>query len=194
MKRREMLAAVGGSLAAGSLGGCLGRYEDVAGEVGDTTSDRPTDAVTTEDTRTPPDETTGEATTTDGAQTTEAGQQGALTGKTFELLDVGCGAPRGEASVSFRDGGSSVVVSGTIPGSNDCYIARLADVSYDPATRALDLTVASMAKEGAEMCAQCIVEIEYEATLSFADGGPASVTVTHAAMGESKTVATAESP
>ncbi|UPW02125.1 hypothetical protein M0R88_08520 [Halorussus gelatinilyticus] len=193
MKRREALARLGGVLAVGSLGGCLAQSgggaetpeTETTGE--ETTADRTTgQATTTEAT------TNAETRTTEGGRTTESTGGSAITGKRFELLDSGCGQPTSEASVEFADGGSSVVVTGTIPGSNDCYLAKLVDASYDSETGTLDLTVASMAKKGADMCAQCIVEIEYEATVSFSGDGPKRVTVTHSAMGKSKTVATAE--
>ena len=50
-----------------------------------------------------------------------------------------------------------------------------------------------MQKEGSDVCAQCIVEIEYEATAAFEGDLPESVRVVHEAMGETKTVATAQS-
>ncbi|WP_166035380.1 hypothetical protein [Halorussus pelagicus] len=201
MNRRDMLARFGGVLAIGSFGGCLGQDPNGAGDGGDATSETTTEEMTTSETTTEEmttEETTTEETATDSRQTTDEtrttdDQQGALAGTTFEVVNSGCGQPRSEASVAFGDDGSSVVVTGTISGANGCYTAKLANSSYDAETGALDLTVVSMAKEGTAVCAQCIAEIEYEATVSFADDGPASVSVTHSGMGESKTVATAES-
>jgi len=187
MNRRELLA---------QFGGCLAQSSDDAGADGGATTERPatTDERTTTAAPTTDDETTSAGTrTTEGGRTTEETRGDAIADERFELLGVACGEPTSEASVAFADGGSSVVVTGTVPGSNDCYRARLADASYDAETRTLDVTVASMAKEGAQACAQCIVEIEYEATVSVSGDGPERVTVTHSAMGESKIVATADS-
>lgn len=188
MNRRELLAQSGGLLAVGSFGGCLAQSGGDAGAVGGATTDETTERPTTTD-----DEITSAATrTTEGGRTTEETRGDGITDERFELLGVECGQPTSEASVALGDGGS-VVVTGTVPGSNDCYLARLTDASYDAETRTLDVTVSSMAKEGAQACAQCIVEIDYEATVSVSGDGPERVTVTHSAMGESKTVATADS-
>ncbi|MFC4448726.1 hypothetical protein [Halorussus aquaticus] len=179
MDRREMLTRFGGVLGAVSLGGCLGQYEDLAGSEGDST--------TTEST------TTAGETTTEGepADRTTDGQQSSLTDSSFEPATAECGKPAGDASVQFSPG--SVTVTGTISGSNTCYTAKLADASYDPESGTLDVTVASVQKGGADACAQCIVEIEYEATFSFDGAVPASVSVVHEAMGDTTTVTTAES-
>ena len=172
MNRRKLLASLGAGLGTASLGGCLGRYSDAAGDVGE--------AGTTTD---------GRATTTGDQSSTTAEGGPTLADTSFEILKAGCGQPTNDASVAFRDG--SVVVTGTVPGSNACYTAKLADASYDPDSRSLDLTVASTQKRGTDACAQCIVEIEYEATATFEGDLPETVRVTHEAMGESKTVATA---
>ncbi|NEU58836.1 hypothetical protein [Halorussus sp. MSC15.2] len=176
MDRREMLTRFGGVLGAVSLGGCLGQYEDLAGSDGDST--------------------TSESTTAAGETTTEGepdGQQSSLTDSSFDPATAECGKPAGDASVQFSQENGSVTVTGTISGSNTCYTAKLADASYDPESGTLDVTVASVQKGGADACAQCIVEIEYEATFSFDGAVPASVSVVHEAMGDTTTVTTAES-
>ena len=115
-----------------------------------------------------------------------------LVDESFKITNAGCGQQTSEATVAFENG--SVVVTGTIPGSNACYVAKLADASFDPEESALDVTVASVDDSGEnEVCADCITEIGYEATFEFDGGLPATVTVVHEAMGESKTVATAQS-
>jgi hypothetical protein len=172
MERRELLTSFGAVLGTASLGGCLSQYEDIAGEAGETTTDE-------------------QDTTTDKQDTTEQGVT--LADTSFEIIDRGCGQPGSEASVSFEEGDDSVGVTGTIPGANACYIAELADASYDTESGTLEVTVVSMQEEGADTCADCITEIDYEATVSFEGGLPASVRVVHEAMGESETVTTAES-
>jgi hypothetical protein len=167
MDRRELLATCGAVLGTGALGGCLSQYEDIAGEAGETT--------------------------TEADETEATDQKPTLADTSFEQLDSGCGQPKNEASVSFEEQDGSIDVTGTIPGSNACYVAELADASYDSETGTLELTVSSVEKEGADACAQCITEIDYEATFAFEGGLPASVRVVHRAMGETETVTTAES-
>ena len=178
MDRRELLAGLGAVLGTASLGGCLGRYRDAIGGAGETTQDGTTQNGTTRD-------------TTDGQSGTTTGRPATLADTSFQPLSAGCGQPTNEASVRFRRQANEVVVTGTIPGSNACYTAKLADASYDPETGTLDLTVAStQQKDGADVCAQCITQIEYEATAAFEGGLPESVRVIHEAMGETRTVAT----
>jgi hypothetical protein len=172
MDRRTLLARFGAVLGTASLGGCLSQYEDIAGDAGETTTDGTETA----------EPTTERATT--------AIQRPKLADSSFELLDGGCGRPTDEASVTFESDGGTVSVEGTISGSNACYVAKLADASYDSETGTFDVTVVSMQKEGAEACAQCIVELDYEATFTFEGGLPAEVRVRHRAMGETETVAT----
>jgi hypothetical protein len=167
MNRRELLTSSGAVLGTAALGGCLSRYEDIAGGTGETTTE-------------------GE-----GAETT--GEQPTLADASFELLDSGCGQQKNEASVGFEEGDGSVGVTGTITVPSACYVAELADASYDAETGTLEVTVASVEKEGADACAQCLTEIDYEATFAFDDGLPASVRVVHRTMGETETVATTES-
>ncbi|WP_137286416.1 hypothetical protein [Halorussus salinisoli] len=194
MKRREMLARFGAVLGTASLGGCLGRYEDVVGGEGESTTAEPTtDGGLSTDGEQPTDEHTTDERTTDTERTTTRVPQSTLVDSSFELTGSGCGESKSEASVRFRDEERTVVVAGTIPGSNACYVAELADASYDPETGTLAVTVASVQKKGADACAQCITEIGYEATLSFEGDLPATVEVVHEAMGESKTVTSAES-
>ncbi|WP_135852366.1 hypothetical protein [Halorussus salinus] len=200
MDRRELLGRFGGLLAVGSFGGCLAQSGDDTGAGGGATTRETTERPTTVTDRTTTTEettdggTTGATTrTTESGPTTDEGRPGAIAATELELLGVECGEPTSEASVAFADGGSSVVVSGTIPGSNGCYLAKLVEASYDSETRTLDVTVSSAAKEGSQVCTQCIVKIDYEATVSVSGDGPERVTVTHSAMGESKTVATADS-
>jgi hypothetical protein len=172
MDRRQLLARFGAVLGTASLGGCLERYRDVAGETGD--------------------ETTEDA---DAEETTTETAEGELSvaDQTFEIVENECGEPKNEASVEFDSAATSVALTGTIAGSDACHIAELADASYDPDTGSFDVTVVSKKEEGADVCAQCIVEIDYEATFDFDGGPPESVTVVHESMGESVTVVEAQS-
>jgi hypothetical protein len=197
MDRRDLLARLGVGLGSVSLGGCLAQSDDAVGGAGETT-----DGTTADDaTETTTDEKTADDTTretTETRETTDATTaEGGATARPelvetqFQLTDAGCGEPEGDASVRLRADASSVAVTGTIPGSNKCYVAQLADASYDSETGAFVVTVASVQKEGADMCAQCITQIDYEATFTFDGDLPGTVKIVHAAMGESATVATA---
>ena len=179
MERREMLARFGAVLGTVTLGGCLGGGNRPGGGGGRTEGT-----------------TTGDGNATDGESTTDetaGGGQTTLTDSALEVTGAECGKPSNDASVEFASGGDSVVVTGTIRESDPCHTAELADASYDPETGTLDVTVASVRPDGTDACAECIAEISYEATFSFDGGPPATVMVVHEAMGESTTVATAES-
>ena len=182
MERREMLARFGAVLGTAALGGCLGGNRPGGGGTGDgdgTTSDG--------------NVTDGESTTTEPTTDETTSGESTLTDSALEVTGAECGKPSNDASVEFVSGDGSVVVTGTIRGSNTCYTAEIADASYDPETGTLDVTVTSVQSDEADACAQCITEISYEATFAFDGGLPATVTVVHDAMGESTTVATAES-
>ncbi|PSP54934.1 hypothetical protein BRC82_08000 [Halobacteriales archaeon QS_1_67_19] len=159
MDRRELLAGAGTLLGTVSLGGCLSRYEDIAGGVGETTAEPPSGA--------------GQPTPTD---------------QSLEVLETGCGGRTNEASVDFA--GGSVTVTGTITGADACHVARLEDAGYE--ADAFTVTVAAVEDEGADVCAQCLTEIDYESRFDFEDGAPGTVRVVHESMGESTAVATAE--
>ncbi|WP_132058046.1 hypothetical protein [Halorussus amylolyticus] len=121
-----------------------------------------------------------------GDQTTD--DSPTLADESFEVTDSECGQGSNEATVSFED--ESVVVTGTITGSDACQTGTLADTSYDPDEGILDVTVATEEREDTEVCAECITDIDYEATFEFAGGLPDEVSVTHDSMGESETVVT----
>lgn len=133
----------------------------------------------------PADETTADPATTEP-------QPPSLTDSDLSVIDSGCGTETNEATVSFDDGTRLVTVTGTITGSDACKTATLADAAYDADADELAVTVATTDKEDAEMCGQCLTEIEYEAEFSFDGGLPASVTVSHQSMGETSTVATTD--
>ncbi|WP_435180880.1 hypothetical protein [Halorussus sp. AFM4] len=173
MERRELLARFGAVLGALAVGGCLGDGNRPGGG-GETTADETTHDGTT----------TGETTSGGGTALTDSG---------LEVTDAGCETPSNDASIEFASDRGSVVVTGTVRAPDPCHIAELADASYDPETGTLDVTVAAVRADGTEACAECVAAVSYEATFAFAGGLPATVTVVHDSMGESTTVATAES-
>ncbi len=170
MRRRDVLATIG----LASLAGCIGS----GGGGSNTTTDSTTDEPTTTD-----DPTTSEpTTTTDG---------GADWSADLEVLAVECGSPEDEsATISFTDEGPSV--SGTIIGSDMCYIARLDRLVYDEMTRELVVVVESVSDADADTaCAECIAAVDYRFTATFTGEGPTSVEVVHKARGREQTVASA---
>lgn len=192
MKRRELLAGFGAALTGVSLGGCLaGSGGDGSGGPEATTGETTAETTTGEGTGTETTDADGGTTTGDG--TTTDGEPSRVTDRSFHVVEAECGKPENSASVEFRDGEAAVSVTGTIPGSSGCHTAELADASYDPGSGTLGVTVASVKREGADVCTQCVTEIDYEAAFAFEGDLPATVAVVHESMGESETVATAES-
>lgn len=181
MQRRQFVAA-GATLGAFALGGCVG--SEAPGADGRTATD---EGATGTDSPAPTDGTAadgGETPTGDGPSVTEA---------SLRPLEGGCGTQRDSASVSFRADRDRVVVDGTIWGSNTCTEPQLAGADYDAA--ADELTVAVMAtvpeSEETPVCGQCIVELDYRATVDFAGGLPGTVRVVHGSGSSEREVATA---
>jgi len=103
--------------------------------------------------------------------------------RSFEVTDSDCGAQTDDASVTFDEDGGTVTVTGTIWGADACYTAVLSDVRLDGGT----LTVVVDSESDAEtdtMCAECITEIGYEATVELDDALPGTVAVLHSHDGE----------
>ncbi|MFC3478209.1 hypothetical protein [Halobacterium litoreum] len=103
----------------------------------------------------------------------------------FELVDAGCGVERESASVSASDG--VVTVAGTTTAPNGCYTAELADAT--DADGELRVVVAAVEREDVQGCAQCITELDYEATATFDGGLPERVVVVHRSRGGEREVA-----
>lgn len=110
-----------------------------------------------------------------------------VTDRSVETVDTGCGSDS-TASVSF--GSASVTVSGSVPSSDPCHRATLAEASYDADADELSVTVGATA-EGDGPCVQCLGVVDYEATVSFADGLPGRVVVSHAGLSGTERVTTA---
>lgn len=95
-----------------------------------------------------------------------------------------CGSGQDDASASFGDG--HVEVTGTISARDRCRGARLASAEYDADADRLSVTVET--EKVADVCAQCISDVQYEASFSFDGGLPGAVAVSHASRGETRTV------
>lgn len=196
MRRRQVLAC-SAALGIGGLAGCLtstgtdGTTDtdettaaDDATTAGETTTTDGTTsddgATTTDDESTATDGTTGGGTTTGDGATPDVGAN--VGDHSFEALDGGCGEGVDEARASFGDG--SVTVTGTISGTDGCRRPRLAGASYD----ADELVVAVETHADGEMCSECLVDLDYEATFRFEGAAPGSVVVRHDSRGETRTV------
>ncbi|MFB6171815.1 MAG: hypothetical protein ABEJ23_04725 [Haloarculaceae archaeon] len=99
-----------------------------------------------------------------------------VTGTTFDAIETTCGSGDDAASVSV---GPHVAVAGTIGGDDACHTAALAGAPYDPGRDRLTVRVRSYAPDASRACAQCLVDIDYEATVRFAGGLPGTVVVEH---------------
>lgn len=201
MKRRAVLTMT----VAIALAGCGGTDGDggTASNTRTETADRTTESAETHGTTQP------SATETDTPWTereTEATPADAPPRPTTASTDARDGTPdqpipdapadsgkrprlAGEADVTLEDGGSRVVVTGTIVGQNGCQTAVL-DSTRRTNSR-LVITVATERKGAtAAACSMALVDIEYRFTVR-ADRPPESVTVVHRGAGGRQTVYTA---
>lgn len=108
----------------------------------------------------------------------------ALADQSLSVAGGECGSGLDEASASFGDG--RVEIAGTISARDRCQGARLADAAYD--ADADRLSVAVETEQTADVCAQCISDVQNEASFSFDGGLPGAVVVSHASRGRERTV------
>lgn len=100
-----------------------------------------------------------------------------VTDREFEVTSSSCGTGEQRADVAFD--ADVVVVTGAIAGANTCYTATLEAASYDEEADELTVAVASEDRSDGSACAQCIVDVEYEARVTFSGGLPGHVVVHH---------------
>jgi hypothetical protein len=102
-----------------------------------------------------------------------------MTDESFTVVQTSSGQERDEASVTVD--GATVTIEGTIWGADGCTTAELADASYDVSADELTVAVATTQRTGTgtDACTQAIVEIDYRATVTFENGLPGTVVVTH---------------
>jgi hypothetical protein len=146
-----------------------------------TDTDAPTDTST--DTGNHVDTVSGTDRDPEPSDTPDAGPDGAIT-----VTGRSGGTETDEASVTFD--GSAVAVTGTIWGNDACYTATLAGTRLQDGT--LTVTVASESDAGTDtMCAEGIIEIDYEVDVAFDGSLPDEVVVEHEHDGTTTTVTTA---
>ncbi|MFB6299590.1 MAG: hypothetical protein ABEH65_04950 [Halobacteriales archaeon] len=98
-------------------------------------------------------------------------------GSTFEILDVtSTGTTDGSASVTFEN--QTIIVTGTILGSNSCYTARLGTVTIENGTLLVRIESYEDADEN-KGCREVIIGINYEVNIEINGDPPSAVTVDH---------------
>lgn len=156
VNRRALLRA-GLPAAVGVVAGCTG---------GGPATDSPTDS---------PTEPSPTATPTDSPRPREP----EVIDTSFTVESNDCGSPANHADAVVD--GRTVTVTGTIDGSDTCHTARLADASVSEDGAALLLAVEAYvpASKATQACGQCIVEVDYRASIVFERARPGLVVVTH---------------
>jgi hypothetical protein len=207
MNRRRLLAGAS-ALAGALLAGCLGGGGPSGSNTPTGTETTPTTAAPSTDTATTTTSTATETPTTDATATspsstepsgstggTETGPTGTAarspTGTDSAAPDTttvverrlaveerSCGAAVDEGTIAFENG--EIGVTGTITGSDGCATAALETAAYDRAANRLRIVVVTEDdSEPGTVCAQCLTEIDYEATVSFGNGVPETVVLVH---------------
>ena len=119
----------------------------------------------------------GSSSDADGRPTTVAGAP-TIVDRQLSVADRSCGTVTDEGTIAIENG--RVVAGGTITGSDACTTAVLDEATYDRDANRLRIVVATETerKTGA-VCAQCLTEIDYEATVGFEGAVPATVVLVH---------------
>jgi hypothetical protein len=171
MRRRALLRAAALAGAAG-IAGCTSDAPgdgNGGGQGGNSPTDSPTDTPMGDPTDSPTD--TGEDTPT----RTPMGN--GLVGQSFELTGRGCG--EGKEAVDITFDGDFVRLDGVITGSDACYVAEQESAIYDAANDRLSVNVRAFRPDDEEACADCVVDISYEARYTFEGETPKEVAVSH---------------
>jgi len=109
---------------------------------------------------------------------------------TFSVTRRQSGSQTNSATVTFD--GDQVVAEGTIWGADGCKTADLIEAAYDSGADELSISVGTTEMTDAgDMCTQAIMEIDYRATVTFANGLPGTVVVSHDTGDGQSTVTTA---
>lgn len=100
-----------------------------------------------------------------------------LVGESFEMTDRECG--QGKEAVDITFDGDFVRLDGVISGSDACYEAAQESAVYDAANDRLSVNVRAYRPDDAGACADCVVDISYEADYAFEGEAPTEVVVSH---------------
>jgi hypothetical protein len=208
MKRRDVLTTT----AAIVFAGCLGGGTDGSGASTDSTATATTGKSSATATETPADGTVEPTATDAGAGTpltksTPTSTTSPTTTPTEPVSATATGTtdtaipvpdrltvhrkdapPANEAQVTFENGGSRIVVTGTITGRNGCQTAVLDSVRKT--TSGLVVTVATERDAPANAaCSMALVGIEYRFSVRV-EHSPESVTVVHRGAAGKRTITT----
>lgn len=138
-------------------------------------------------------DTPGSTTSTEStasARSTTGSDRRAITDRTINVGDRTCGNPVSEGTIGFE--AKRVVATGTITGSDSCATAIIGEAAYDRARDRLRLVVATeFERESGTVCSQCLTEIDYEATVTFATDAPETVVLVHRGATDESRVTTA---
>jgi hypothetical protein len=124
-----------------------------------------------------------EVDTSEGRGDETDGNRPEMTGSEFEVTGSECGTETNEAEYTPSQGmsennESTGVVEGTVSGPDSCTTAELGYVSYDREDDTLVADVRSGSTD-AEVCEDCITEVNYLLEATFEGGVPDSAAVSH---------------
>ena len=211
MKRRDVLTTTAVLVSAGCLGDDGGDSgtettgesssretgtgaSGTGGSVPATETDRQNGATRTETAieteGTTAAETTGaERTDTEGGTGTGGETAAGVTNRTFTVENED-GSTGNEATVNFANGGSRVVVTGTITGKNGCQTAALDSVRNTNSGLVVTVATERDAPPNA-VCSMALVGIDYRFVMHV-ETPPKSVTVVHRGATGKRTVTAAK--
>lgn len=177
MNRRTYLKVAASTAAVGTLAGCTGN--------GDGNSDPSGDANSPDETTSEPDDDSTDSEPTDEETTTASPpspgeKSGSMNGidYVFEITDAGCGTAGDSADIEFNEDDNEVVVTGTIDARDLCRTAGVGSVTYDESEDRSSIVIETRSREDADMCGQCLVEIDYEARFTY-ETMPSGANVVH---------------
>jgi hypothetical protein len=212
MKRRDVLTTTATIVFAGCIGGGGGdggdngsgtetagthttAAETDAGGTVEPTTDAETDTPrTTAETKTTtaPTDTATATQPTSTATETAAGPTDTAIPVPDRLTDHRKDTPlAGEAQVTFKNGGSRIVVAGTIVGKNGCQKPVLDSVREMKSRLVITIATKRDAPTNTA-CSMALVELEYRFSVTV-ENPPKSVTVVHRGVGGKRMITTAKS-
>lgn len=97
----------------------------------------------------------------------------------LSVVDVSQRDQRETAEPSFDPDANTVVIEGTIQGSDSCKTAALGSLSVDADRLTVDVVTENREGTDNQVCAQALVHIDYRATITFENGIPTEVAVSH---------------
>lgn len=159
MRRRTFLRSAGAASLAAAAGTAAGQEGDDTGWGGNDTGREGNDT-----------EQRGDGTEGSDDEACPAVDSPEIEDVEFEVTEVACGAAASRYEVVVE--GQTVRISGTVPGRDGCWTAVLESVRHLETEDVVVVRVDARRDPEAGACIQCLVDVEYEATLTFADRVP----------------------